>query len=44
MIDVMVRGKKVPVDGVQKYSTLFIGFNGQMQVLVTATIFRYEAM
>ena len=44
MIDVMVWGKKVPVDGVQKYLALFIGCFGQMQVLVIATGFGYEDM
>lgn len=44
MIDVVVWGKIVPVDGVQKYSALFIGFIGQMQVLVIATGFRCEDM
>lgn len=29
----------MPVDGVQKYSGLFAGFSGQMQVLVTAAGF-----
>jgi len=44
MMDAMVWGKTVPVDDVQKYSALFIGFIGQMQVLVIATGFRYKDM
>lgn len=30
----MVWGKKVPVDGVQKYSALFIGFIGKCKFLL----------